>query len=78
MYYDKETTIGPKLRIGDKVRVIKAIRNFDKSYLSNGTEEIFTVPELLRTVPVSYKLKDYGDKELLCSFYRNNYEKYLT
>ena len=71
MYGDEEATSKPKLKVGDKVRISKARRVFDKSYLPNWTEEIFTVTEALRTVPVTYRLKDYGDEELLGGFYEN-------
>ena len=71
MYGDEETTVKPKSKVGDKVRIGKARRVFDKSYLPNWTEEIFTVTEALRTVHVTYKLKDYGDEELLGGFYEH-------
>ena len=58
MYGDEKTTVKPKLKVGTKVRSSKARRVFDKSYLPNWTEEIFNVTEALRTVPVTYKLKD--------------------
>jgi phosphoenolpyruvate synthase/pyruvate phosphate dikinase len=66
---DESPVARPKLKVGDKVRISKARRVFDKSYLPNWTEEIFTVTEVLRTSPVTYKLKDYGGEELLGSFY---------
>ena len=71
MYGDEQATVKPKLKVGDKVRISKARRVFDKSYLPNWTEEIFTVTEALRTVPVTYRLKDYEDEELLGGFYEN-------
>ena len=71
MYGDEEATAKPKLKVGDKVRISKARRVFDKSYLPNWTEEIFTVTEALHTFPVTYRLKDYGDEELLGGFYEN-------
>ena len=69
MYGDEEMTVKPKLKVGDKVRINKTRRVFNKSYLPNWTEEIFTVTESLRTIPVTYKLKDYGDEEMLVGFY---------
>ena len=71
MYGDEEATAKPKLKVGDKVRISKARRVFDKSYLPNWTEEIFTVTEALCTFPVTYRLKNYGDEELLGGFYEN-------
>ena len=71
MYGDQEATAEPKLKVGDRVRISKARRIFDKSYLPNWTEEIFAITETLRSFPVTYRLKDYGDEELLGGFYEN-------
>ena len=59
MYGHEEIMIEPKLKLGDKVRISKARHIFDKFDLLNWTEEIFTVSEVLRTVPVTNKLKNY-------------------
>ena len=71
IYGDEEATAKPKLKVGGKVRISEARRVFGKSYLPNWTEEIFIVTEALRSFPVTYRLKDYGDEELLGGFYEN-------
>ena len=59
----------PKLKVGDKVRISKTRRTSDKGYLPNWTEEIFSVSEAIATAPPTYKLIDYGGKEVRGSFY---------
>ena len=51
-------TVRFKFQVGDRVRISKVKRIFEKSYLPNFTEEIFTVyKRFARQLPV-YKLKD--------------------
>ena len=56
-------------KIGDSVRLSKAKRVFDKGYLPNYTEEIFTVSKILNTKPIQYKVRDYHNIEIEGSFY---------
>ena len=68
--YGPETKPGkPKLKVGDKVRISKMRRTFDKGCLPNWTQEIFTVSEVFPTNPPTYRLKDYDDEEIEGSFY---------
>lgn len=62
--------------IGDRVRISKKYRNFRKGYLPNFTTEIFIVSEVLRTSPVTYRLKDMDGEELIGSFYAEEMSKY--
>src|SRR5438093_13012910 len=64
---DREPT--EVFQIGDDVRLSKSKRVFDKGYLPNWTEEIFTVSIVLNTVPVQYKVRDYRKEEIVGSFY---------
>ena len=57
---------------GDSVRISKVKSVFDKGYLPNWTEEVFTVAEVNRKYnPISYKLKDYNNEIIEGSFYRD-------
>ena len=58
-----------KFKIGDKVRISKTRRTFDKGSLPDLTEEIFTVIEFINTKPRTYKLEDYGNEKIEGSFY---------
>lgn len=58
--------------IGDTVRISKVKSVFEKGYLPNWTEEIFTVAEINRKyTPTTYKLKDYNSDIIEGSFYRH-------
>jgi hypothetical protein len=69
MYGTSEKSPVPKLKIGTKVRISKSRRPFDKGYLPNWTEEIFTIVDAIRTSPPTYKLEDYSKEKLDGSFY---------
>ena len=49
-----------KFKVGDKVRISKTKGTFEKGYLSNWTEEVFSIAQLLRRIPPVYRLKEYG------------------
>lgn len=59
-----------KFKVGDKVRITKYKRIFDKSYKENWTYEIFTVCKVLNTSPTTYKLKDWRNEILEGVFYQ--------
>ena len=40
---DIDKRVGFKFKVGDRVRISKVKRIFDKSYLPNFTEEMFTI-----------------------------------
>ena len=66
-----------KFQVGDRVRISKAKRLFEKSYLPNFTEEMFTVyKRFARQVPV-YKLKDDAGEILDGSFYEPELQKII-
>ena len=66
---DNDVNARVKLKVGDKVRISKTRRTFDKGYLPNWTKEIFSVSEAIATTPPTYKLVDYGGEEVKGSFY---------
>ena len=59
----------PKFQIGDKVRISKKKRMFEKGYTPNWTEEIFVIDTVQYTNPVTYALKDLSNVEVKGSFY---------
>ena len=64
-------------QVGDRVRISKVKRMFEKSYLPNFTEEIFTVyKRMARQVPV-YKLKDDAGEILDGTFYEPELQKII-
>ena len=66
-----------KFEVGDRVRISKVRRMFEKSYLPNFTEEMFTIyKRLARQVPV-YKLKDDAGEILDATFYETELQKVI-
>lgn len=64
-----------KFKVGDKVRISKYKKVFDKGYLPNWTNEIFTVHTVLHTIPTTYKIKDYRDNLIEGTFYNQELKK---
>ena len=66
-----------KFQVGDHVRISKVRRIFQKSYLPNFTEEMFTIyKRFARQVPV-YKLKDDAGEILDGTFYEAELQKVI-
>ena len=74
---DLEKRVRFKFQVGDRVRISKVKRMFEKSYLPNFTEEMFTVyKRMARQVPV-YKLKDDAGEILDGTFYEPELQKII-
>ena len=58
-----------KYKKGDKARISKYKRHFEKGYTPNWTEEIFTIDKINMTNPVSYQVRDLNNEKILGSFY---------
>jgi hypothetical protein len=67
--YGPDVASETKLKVGDKVRISKTRRTFDKGYLPNWTEEIFTIVEAMRTTPPTYKIADLDGEIIQGTFY---------
>ena len=67
----------PEYKVGDKVCISKARKNFSKGYLPSWTEEIFTVSEKIRTTPVTYKIVDEKNETIKGSFYKEELQKII-
>jgi hypothetical protein len=67
----------PVFKVGDTVRISKAKMIFEKGYLPNWTEEVFTITRVIKTPkiddaysgPTQYKIKDYNNEEIEGAFY---------
>ena len=44
----------PQFKVGDRVRIYRYKRTFEKGYKSNWTKEIFVVDEVNKTIPITY------------------------
>ena len=67
--------IKPKFSVGDKVRISKKKKTFEKGYTTRWTEEIFTIIEVKPTSPVTYKIADLNGEEIQGTFYEPELQK---
>ena len=67
--------IKPKFSVGDKVRISKKKKTFEKGYTTRWTEEIFTTVEVKHTQPPTYKIADLNGEEIKGSFYEPELQK---
>ena len=74
---DVDKRVRFKFQVGDRVRISKVKRMFEKSYLPNFTKEMFTISKrFARQVPV-YKLKDDAGEVLDGTFYEAELQKVI-
>ena len=65
----------PKFKVSDRVRISKYKNIFAKGYMPNWPEEIFIIKKNKNTVPWTYVLNDFNDKEVIGTFYENELQK---
>jgi len=58
-----------KFEVGDRVRITKFKSTFSNKYDTNWTRETFTIKEILNTNPITYRIKDLNDEEIIGWFY---------
>ena len=64
-----------KFKIGDKVRIHKKKKLFEKGFTPNWTEEVFTVSKVQRTDPITYKITDLNDEDIQATFCEQELQK---
>jgi len=64
-----------KFKIGDKVRISRLKGIFEKGYLPNWSEELFTIDKINNSYPITYKLKDLNNEVLEGGFYEEELQK---
>ena len=74
----KRIKVDSKYKTGDRVRISEHRYTFQKGYEQNYTDEIFTVARVLRTKPVSYKLKDVYGENVTAIFYTQELVKVIV
>ena len=72
---DARRSILPKFQVGDLVRIFKKKSVFDKGYLPNWTEELFTVSGVKDTKPPTYTIQDLHGEPVKGSFYEQELQK---
>ena len=69
--------IQPYFRRGDKVRLSINKGIFEKGYKKTFSDELYTVDRVVRTNPITYKLRDSDNEELLGSYYKEDLSKFI-
>lgn len=70
-----KTPVHFKFSIGDKVRLNKYKKAFEKSYVSNWSEEIFLITNRHERHPVVYTIKDLSNEHVKGIFYEKELQK---
>ena len=67
-----------KFKIGDSVRISRIKGLFEKGYLPNWSEALYTIHEVKSSKPVTYVLKDTNGDIISGSFYNEELQKSET
>jgi len=78
LYANQPPKRGYAFELGDEVRISKRKKLFDKGYLPNWSEEIFTISKRIPRNPPVYKLKEYDGDELEGTFYEQELQRVIT
>jgi len=65
----------PKFKVGDQVRISRIKGIFEKGYLPNWSEALYTIHEVKRTSPITYLLKDMNGEIVTGGFYTEELQK---
>src|SRR6266536_3100130 len=65
----------PQFKVGDRVRISRIKGTFEKGYLPNWSEELFTIDKVQKTIPVTYVIKDTLGEVVKGSFYNEELQK---
>ena len=72
---DNDVEVKPKFKIGDRVRILKKKKTFEKGFPPNWADELFIVSGVRLTKPVTYNIKDLKGETIKGSFYRQVLQK---
>jgi hypothetical protein len=64
-----------KFKVGDKVRISRIKGIFEKGYLPNWSEALFIIDQVLKTTPITYKVKDSLGEVIEGIFYEHELQK---
>ena len=59
-----------KYKVGDRVRISRIKGMFEKGFLPNWSEAVFTAEKVNETIPVTYVIKDSIGEIIKSSFYQ--------
>ena len=72
---DNDVEAKSKFKIGDRVRILKKKKTFEKGFTPNWTEELFIVSDVRLTKPVTYNIKDLKGETITGAFYQQELQK---
>ena len=78
LYGNQPTKKGYSFQVGDQVRISKSKGLFEKGYLPNWSEEIFTIVKRIPRNPPVYRLKDYDNEKVEGTFYEEELQAVKT
>jgi hypothetical protein len=55
----------PKFKVGDRVRIYRWKKEFEKGYTPNWSKEIFIIAQVINTNPITYQIKDLNGEYIL-------------
>jgi hypothetical protein len=65
----------PKFKVGDKVRMSRTKALFEKGYLPNWSEEVYTIEKVQKTTPITYIIKDSLGEVIQGNVYNEELQK---
>ena len=81
LYYNKMEKLGeqnPKFSVGMKVRLAVQKDRFEKAYIINWSDKVYTIKQVLATRPVTYIVEDDNGKLHKGKFYEQELQKVKT
>ena len=66
---------GPKLKVGDHVRISKYKKIFVQVYTPNWSEEFFVFKEVTNTIPWTHVINDLNSEKIIATFYEKKMQK---
>ena len=76
-YHDKRNIKPPKqiYKVGNYVRISKYKHVFEKGYENNWSEEIFKITNVIKRIPIVYKISDLLDEPIVGTFYHQELQR---
>ena len=78
LYLKKMEKLGeqtPKFKVGDKVRLAVLKDHFEKSYIINWSDRVYTIKQVLKTRPITYTVENEGGEQHKGTFYEQELQK---
>ena len=75
MYGFNDEDIVINFKPGDKVRINKSKKTFEKGYTPNWTREIFIINKVIPRIPPVYEIKDLNNEKIEGIFYEQELQK---